>query len=417
MNDIRRISQSDLKDFQRCKRRYWLRHVRRLAPRLHGPTGPLQSGTRVHAALEAFYTPNGAVDPRQALEDAISDAAREYHSQCQTLGVEPDAAVIDKFLKDTDLERAMVEGYFEWLADTGADAHLQVIGAEEQVRITSDQLGADFGQLVEIVGKLDARVLDEVTGFTQFVDHKTVQNFAQVLPTLQSDPQMLHYHLLLSIVYPEQQVDGALYNMLRKVKRGKTAKPPFYMRETIVHNADEVESYRLRLIGLITNVIEFEARIAQLGEIGVKMFAQPNPTRDCSWDCSFFDVCGMFDDGSRVEDAIRDLFEERDPHERYAAPMLDLCNRSERQRGEDECPKCSVSSRPLAFSRTARRRTVRAHCSPPCRRRESSSTPKASGSSFKGDRIRTATASRSGSSCGTRPKHPRRTTGRTTSPS
>jgi hypothetical protein len=138
---------------------------------------------------------------------------------------------------------------------------------------------------------------------------------------------MLHYHLLLSIVYPDQHVDGALYNMLRKVKRGKTAKPPFYMRETIIHNADEVESYRLRLIGLITNVIEFEERIAQLGEIGVRMFAQPTVTRDCSWDCDFFNVCGMFDDGSRVEDAIRELFEERDPHARYAAPMVDLYNR------------------------------------------------------------------------------------------
>jgi hypothetical protein len=320
MNDVRRISQSDLKDFQRCRRRYWLRHVRRLAPRLHGPVGPLQSGTRVHTALEAFYTPNSAVDPRQALEDAISNAARGYHAQCQQLGVEPDPVVLDKFLKDVDLERAMVEGYFEWLADTGADSTLRVLAAEEQISITADQLGADFGRAVEIVGKLDARGIDEVTGYTLFVDHKTVQNFAQVLPTLQSDPQMLHYHLLLSIVYPEQQVDGALYNMLRKVKRGKTAKPPFYMRETITHNADEIESYRLRLIGLITNVIEFEERIAQLGEIGVKMFAQPTVTRDCSWDCDMFNICSMFDDGSRVEAAIQDLYEIRDPLERYNKP-------------------------------------------------------------------------------------------------
>lgn len=336
MNDIDRVSQSRLKDFQRCKRRYWLRHVRRLAPRLHGPVGPLQSGTRVHGALEAFYTPGSTTDPRQALEDAISDAAREYHGQCAKLDVEPDPVVLDKFLKDADLERAMIEGYFEWLIDTGADSALRIIAAEEQISITSDQLGADFGRAVEIVGKLDARAVDEVTGFALFVDHKTVQNFAQMLPTLQSDPQMLHYHLLLSILYPDEHVDGALYNMLRKVKRGKQAKPPFYQRETIIHNADEVESYRLRLIGLITNVIEFEDRIAQLGPLGVKMFAQPNPTRDCSWDCDFFNICDQFDDGSRVEAAIADLFEERDPMQRYTPSVLDLRNRSTRQRGKDE---------------------------------------------------------------------------------
>lgn len=327
MNDIRRISQSDLKDFQRCKRRYWLRHVRRLAPRLHGPTGPLQSGTRVHEALEAFYQPDMSLDPREALENAINDARREYHAQCTALDVEPDPIVLDQFRKDTDLERAMVEGYFEWLADTGADAHLKIIAAEEQISVTDEQIGAHLGQPFVIVGKLDARAIDEVTGFTQFVDHKTVQNFAQILPTLQSDPQMLHYHLLLSILHPEAHVDGALYNMLRKVKRGPRSKPPYYMREPITHNAAEIESYRLRLIGLVANVFELEGRIEQLGPIGVQMFAQPNPTRDCSWDCDFFDVCGMFDDGSRVEAAVQELFEERDPHARYDALVVDLYNR------------------------------------------------------------------------------------------
>jgi hypothetical protein len=336
MSEIDRVSQSRLKDFQRCKRRYWLRHVRRLAPKLYGPVGPLQSGTRVHEALEAFYRPDSVTDPRQALEDAISDAAREYHSQCVKLDVEPDPIVIGKFLKDTDLERAMVEGYFEWLADTGADAYLKVIAAEEQISVTSEQIGAELGKPFTVVGKLDARVIDEVTGFTQFVDHKTVQNFAQMLPTLQGDPQMLHYHLLLSIIYPDQHVDGALYNMLRKVKRGKTAKPPFYSRETIIHNAAEIESYRLKLIGLVANVFEFEGRVAQLGDVGVKMFAQTTKTRDCSWDCDFFNVCDMFDDGSRVEDALAELYEERDPMQRYGPDVVVLCNRSAGQRGKDE---------------------------------------------------------------------------------
>lgn len=333
--DILRISQSRLKVYQECLRRDWLRNIRKLAPRRYGPVGPLQSGTRVHEALEAFYTPGSTTDPRQALENAIANASIEYSEQCAHLGVELDSAVLDKFMKDTDLERAMVEGYFEWLADTGADSTLQITAAEEQLSITADQLGADFGRPVEVVGKLDARGVDEVTGFTQFVDHKTVQNFAQVLPTLQGDAQMMHYHLLLSILRPAEHVDGALYNMLRKVKRGKQANPPFYMRETIIHNAAEIESYRLRLIGLITNVIEFEERIASLGPIGVQMFAQPNKTRDCTWKCEFFDICDMFDDGSRVEAALAELFEERDPLERYTASMLDLRNRSARQRGED----------------------------------------------------------------------------------
>lgn len=318
MNDAMRISQSRLKTHLRCKRKDWLQNVRRLAPRLYGPVGALQSGSRVHEALEAFYTPGSTTDPRQALEDAVTDARKAYTEQCAKLGVEPDAIVLDQFRKDVDLERAMVEGYFEWLIDTGADSTLSIVSAEEQIRITADQLGADFGRAVEIVGKLDARGIDEVTGYTLFVDHKTVQNFAQMLPTLQGDAQMLHYHLLLSILRPDEHVDGALYNMLRKVKRGPRSKPPYYQRETITHNPAEIESYRLRLIGLITTVIEFEDRIAQFGELGPQMFAPPNRTKDCAWDCPFFDVCDMFDDGSRVEAALAELFEERDPLARYS---------------------------------------------------------------------------------------------------
>lgn len=318
----RRFSHSELKDFQRCKRRWYLRHVCRLAPKLVGPVGPLQSGTRVHAALESYYTPGNDADPREVLEGVLKDAHKDYIDRCDEIDQQPDQFVLEQFKKDAELERAMIEGYFQWLEESGADAHLTVIAAEEQVLVTSEQLGAEFMKPFVVVAKLDARVFDETTGFMQLMDHKTVQNFAQMLPTLQSDTQMLHYHLMLSILYPDKQVDGALYNMLRKVKRGKTAKPPFFMRETIVHNAAEVESYRLRMLGLIANIFELEARIETLsdGDLGVKMFAQPNPTRDCSWDCSYVDVCPLFDDGSRVEDAVSELFEVRDPMARYTNP-------------------------------------------------------------------------------------------------
>jgi len=313
----RRISHSELKDFQRCKRRWWLRHVRRLAPKIVGPVGPLQSGSRVHTALEAYYTPGAEADPRAVLEDVLRQAQQDYMMRCAELEIEPDTAVLQQFTKDAELERAMIEGYAEWLAETGADAHLKVIDTERQVSVTDEQLRAQFHRPFTVVGKLDARVIDETTGHRRFIDHKTVKAFAR--HDLRQDPQMLHYHLLEVFAddMGEERCAGAIYNMLRKVKRTKTAKPPFFLRETINHNDAEIEAYRLRLLGLIANVFELEARLEQLGDDGARMFAYPNPTADCAWDCDFVQICSMFDDGSRVEDAIRDLFAERDPLTRY----------------------------------------------------------------------------------------------------
>lgn len=324
MNDVRRFSQSELRDFQRCKRKWWLRHVRRLAPKLTGPVGALQSGSRVHAALEAYYTPDCEDDLRSVLETELKNANAGYLERCEALEVPPDRDVLKKFSKDAELERAMIEGYTQWLAETGADAHLQIIDVERQVSVTDKQIGAELIRPFDVVGKLDARAFDEVTGCRKFIDHKTAQNFTQLLPGLRGDTQMLHYHLLefygeLDGADNDTRCDGAIYNMLRKVKRTGTAKPPFYMREDIPHNDEEIEAYRLRLIGLIINVFELESRLEQMPETGPIMFAQPNRTKDCQWDCDFVQICTMFDDGSRVEDAIRNLFTERDPMERYGS--------------------------------------------------------------------------------------------------
>lgn len=38
---------------------------------------------------------------------------------------------------------------------------------------------------------------------------------------------------------------------------------------------------------------------------------------ECSWDCDFFAICPMFNDGSRVEDAISGIYTIGRPLERY----------------------------------------------------------------------------------------------------
>jgi hypothetical protein len=128
---------------------------------------------------------------------------------------------------------------------------------------------------------------------------------------------MLHYHILEWLNTPEGEArcEGALYNMLRKVKRTARAKPPFFERIEVRHNEHELDAYRRRLLGVARDVQRAGSELTA-GEDPMSV-VYPNPTRTCSWDCDFFVICPMFDDGSRVDDAIASLYEEADPLTRY----------------------------------------------------------------------------------------------------
>lgn len=321
-NAVRRISHSEMKTFLRCRRKWYLSEFRGLGPKGMDPTGPLKSGSRVHVALEGFYTPGQ--DALDELKKAQDQDWGLYTGYLVALGDVPDQGTTEEFNKDCELERIMVEGYGEWIAESGEDADLEFIGTEETVSVRGDRvfpvLASHYGKPFEIVGKLDARVRRNMDGKRLFMDHKTAKSITMALPMLQTDPQMLHYHWLESWTKDGAWTDGALYNVLKKVKRTKAAKPPFYARYEIHHNDQEIGSYEARLHEIISSMFRLETLLEHASPQAAGAIAYPNPTRDCSWDCPFFTVCPMFDDGSRVEDALRDGFRERDPLARYQDP-------------------------------------------------------------------------------------------------
>jgi hypothetical protein len=320
---VRRVSHSEMKVFLRCRRKWYLSEFRGLGPKGNDPTGPLKSGSRVHTALEAFYTPGGG-NPLDALKAAQDEDWAAYVRVLVAEGEVPDQGTTEAFNKDCDLERIMVEGYGEWIAESGEDADLEFIDTEKVVSVEGERvfpfLARRYGKPFEIVGKLDARVRRRMDGKRLFVDHKTAQSVTMALPMLQTDPQMLHYHWLESWTTDGAWTDGAIYNVLKKVKRTKAAKPPFYARYEIHHNDREIESYEARLHEIISDIFRMEAVLEHASPGTAGLIAYPNSTRDCSWDCQFFTLCPMFDDGSRVEHAIRDGYRERDPLARYQDP-------------------------------------------------------------------------------------------------
>lgn len=322
-NGVYRISNSELQTFKRCKRKWWLGWYRRLMLQTEDFTSVRAIGTRVHQALSYWYVPDGEkrVDPRDALERVIVNdwtkvarLAQERRTSDEQLG---ELAV--EFAQATNLERAMIEGYVQWLEETGADAELRIIASETPlvVDVEVDVSKTDV-RPAQFIGLLDVRATRVTDGVNLFVDHKTVGDLTAPVVTLPQNEQMLHYHLMefLSLEDSDVRCDGALYNMLRRVKRSQRAKPPFYDRIEVRHNKFELESYRRRALAATREVMITVDRLER-GEEHLDV-VYPSPTPNCRFDCDFFAVCNLFDDGSRgVNDMLNALYRETNPLDRY----------------------------------------------------------------------------------------------------
>lgn len=310
----RRFSNSEVQTFKRCRRKWWLTYYRNLVPLRESPTGPRATGNRIHQALALYYVPDGQqrVDPRHALELIVT---QHWTDVVNSYANDPDgvpASVAEKFVRDANLERAMVEGYVQWLAESGEDSDIKVIGSEQYVEV-------DGPHDTKLVGRLDVRVQRRHDGVAMFMDHKNVADFTRPVRTIHLDEQMLHYHMLewLDSEDNEQRCTGALYNMLRRVKRTGQAKPPFYTRLYVPHNEHEIRSFQLRLAGTITDIIDVEDELSRATPGTEAMIVYPTPSMDCDWQCPFVAVCGMFDDGSRVEAMLEAYFKVGDPYDYY----------------------------------------------------------------------------------------------------
>lgn len=305
---MRYYTNSEMSTYKDCKRRWWLGTYRRLRLRARTVVGAAPLGTRVHKALAAWYVPDGQeqVDPRESLVSAIeSDRA----ALIESLPDDPDvrSTTMKDFESEVDLARAMIEGYVEWLAETGADQDLRVIAPEQTISY-------EFAPGKSLAGRLDVLVERISDGSHLDLDHKT-GDFTTLRRMLPQDEQRLLYEILRRATFPDQRSDGTLLNMIRKVKRTARAKPPFYDRAEARFNHHQIENAWYRVMGTIS---EIERVTGELDAGASHQVVVPSrPTRDCHWKCEFYPVCPMFDDGSRAEDMIQSLYVQGDPLDRY----------------------------------------------------------------------------------------------------
>lgn len=303
---MRRINQSETRTYKQCRRRWWLSHHRNLELMDRPVTGNLSIGNAVHQALSMMEDPEFA----GAVPEAV-DALRE--SYALKLDARPEMA--KEITSELELVRIMLEGFADFVAEQGLLEDLRVYATEA---LLEAPIQVD-GETVTLHGTIDARVERLSTGARLFREYKTAADLARPGHTLHQDEQVLFYMLLerlqqvagaTSIFEP---VEGCAYFILRKVKRTKSAKPPFYAMMEVRHGDEELRSFYRRTLAVIRDVLRVERDLAAGADPTTLCY--PTPTGDCHWRCEWYGVCPHFDDGGDAEGLLATIATQRDRKE------------------------------------------------------------------------------------------------------
>jgi RecB family exonuclease len=295
-----RISNSEIQTFKDCRRRWWLSYYRRLQPKTQQMTGALALGSRVHEALDMYYSKNIPLLEAHAQLVEI-DKQKLIESYRDTYDLESEA----------ELGRIMLDGYIQWVEENGIDAELEMISTEEIIEMPL------MNDTVILQGKIDMRVRRKADGVRMFRDFKTVGgSFTDFSAMAHMNEQILTYMMLETAQNKDgERSEGGIFTMLKKVKRSANAKPPFYEQLEVRHNVFTLRSFWQRMHGVLTDMMNTRKYLDEGGDH--RFIAYPHATRDCKWKCSFFSICPMFDDGSAAEAALEDAFQSADPYDYY----------------------------------------------------------------------------------------------------
>lgn len=280
------VTNSEVSDLRRCERMHHLGYVKRLTPKASpSPLKASEIGVGYHEDLEFGYNGVPWGDVLATRSQSEVDAADS--------GDEDAAKAHEKI-------RIMVEGYADWLEETGADQDVERPQPEFTARRELDGL--------IFQGKIDLLYWSRTWQRLEFIDHKsTGYQLSVKMRALKRSTQPLHYAWLLASTAP--MVTHCTINLARQSLRGPTAVGPFYLRDQVEITPEMLEGYE-------TNLRKdwIPKLLAAYEKTEVPA---PSPDDDCSWRCPFFTICPSFDNGEDWRYALENEFTEHDPLARY----------------------------------------------------------------------------------------------------
>jgi hypothetical protein len=348
--------------FHRCPQRWEWGIKEGLTPRR--VSNPLWFGQAVHIALAEWYLPGNKRGPHPAdtfIRVLEGDRVIRVPNQ-------DDPEALDEYVDARDLGEDMLKHYVEFY---GRDEDWDVIATEQTFEYWMPRLGFKKGKHIRYLGTMDGVYRDRRTGFIWLMEHKTAAGIN--LQHLPLDRQASSYWLVaefilkkLGLIGPDEHIAGIMYNFMRKAMRdlrpqtpeGKFTNLPkkqhyidalaeagtpyhIYFKMSLTELQLLARKLRLHVLGDVSSRQPPQAFIREpvyrtVGERRrqresiqrdawhiERAWHDPeypitkNPTKDCSWDCAFFRMCQLHEQGDMesVEDFKHSLFVVRDPYE------------------------------------------------------------------------------------------------------
>lgn len=290
-----RIRQSAISSWQRCRRKYTFRYDMELVPLSVGPrrpaSGKRDAGSAAHIGVAAI---NRGHTLQDALEE-VTDFVNELRAIRNPDPLPPLTKEDDKEWWEIDrLARAMTENYLDWQSE-GNDVGIEFLEVEKEWEVTIP--GTDF----TIFGTRDAVFYDPLLAGYVIRDNKSVAAFNQSPEDV--DFQLRTYAWAFwreTGVVPRR----AEHFMMKRVLGDGRAKPPFFERFPIRITEQILKAHESQLFVRLSEIDRHKDMYG--GAANASLW--PNPTKDCSWDCDYRDVCPMVDDGSDWEYVLQSQF-------------------------------------------------------------------------------------------------------------
>ena len=256
------ISHSKLSCYRRCLQQYHWKYVDKHYPR--SSIGQIR-GTAGHAALADWHVNYNKTSAMQAAWDSWSG---------ESLADSPAWLLLANALNR----------YFAWSEENDT---FKVLAAEYKFDIHYENPPVRF------TGYIDG-IIEEKDGRRWLLENKFLKRVAT--KHLDMDIQATLYLLAAQLLGKE--VEGVLYNIVR-VGDAKIALTEPAVRKYLYRNAAGLKRVNREILYQAEQMLKYE-----------KEGGHPyrNPTRDCSWDCSFFSTClSMLDNGEESLEQLQSV--------------------------------------------------------------------------------------------------------------
>lgn len=252
------ISASEIRDFLRCRVRWYWRHQVRIVPQ-QKPVA-LAFGGLGHDILGKWY----ALDDKQRTVKRMKKIAKAV-----LLETRPEELT----LKDFELLEAMTVGYSAWAKPR--DRELGMTSTRSEL-FFEEPLVPDRSILVRgfIDVAFEPKAFKNTVGCLEHKFKKTIDTSVVDL-----NLQLSVYMWALRRLFPKKKRYIAYYNLLRKQMPGPRVRADLFARESIERTEEEIQQWEEDTQRICRDMLD--AAI------------YPNPQDSCSWDCDYQAPCTM----------------------------------------------------------------------------------------------------------------------------